>query len=1189
MKSTVGRADLLLLLSRAADPEAVAAQIGYDVEKSPKHLPLPPDSEAELLDIPWLDQPAPQIEPTPFWVPRHLTFLPLEDTGQQIPPRRMQVTWRDKPVTSPPILTQINTAKTAETILRILRAPDETRRLDVPKIVGKIARAEPVRRPPRLERLRPVRSIALVFDTSVHLRPFLDDAMAIARHLLQAEPAVEVLPFRYWGLRNAFYNYDDRPPRPFPPEEIAQQGDVVALSDLGIDDYGRISDRWAQLGHAVRAAGRRALAQQPIPRPLSDSAFQLWRTLGAIDPPVSGATDHVETLLTLASIAVRIEPRLLRALRVNGLPEAGYETEFHAWRHPALASIAPDAATMQPDEAKNRRAAFAALPPSQQHAAVETLRSYRGQLCDEIWFEEVLRLPPTAQDALSDRRDLQDARDYMAALRHRIQHPGAAPVSDGHHGWLARVGDRASQAEIARELEFGKAIWEVKHHDPNFAPGGDLHRYRTQNQLGLAGVRQQGDHLIIAPLAETGSHAGLWGTLASANGIFELAVLAEAEPPFHPPLTVFRDRLSDGSHGPEMVSIPTGSFMMGSPEDEEDRYPDEGLQHRVQIAHPFALSKYPVTFAEYDAFCSATGHEKPEDQGWGRGRRPVINVSWRDARAYCNWLSRETDEVYRLPSEAEWEYVCRSGTKTRYWWGDAWDKARANGALESRKTSEVDRYPANPWGLHDMHGNVGEWCEDLWQADYLRPRTQAAFLSYYGETSRVVRGGSWIGIARFCRAAFRRRYAPDDRYDSLGFRPARVQAPGVQASDPGNAERSGLRAGTAGVAEPPVERREGSPRPWRGEPTDFAPLRLRVTPGAAALAPLAALPPASFVIRTDCAELVVERVTRNTLGYWARAMGRDRFGLWAEFALDDLRQRLRYCPPGRFLMGSPDDEPGRYDREGPQRQITFAQGFWLFDTPVTQALYQAVMGENPSRFVSPTRPVEQVDWTQAQGFIGALNDRMPGLALRLPSEAEWEYACRAGTSAATYAGPMQILGKNNAPVLDNIAWYGGNSGTAFELENGEDSSGWPEKQFEHERAGTMPVMRKCANSWGFYDMLGNVWEWCADAWSDTHKGAAPDGSPRPVSQQAGLISQVVRGGSWFLDAKDCRAAYRFRRASADRDSRLGFRPARGQAPVETRFGDDEQPIDVPAGFVVLTDDDGSILTDDDGAVLIERE
>jgi formylglycine-generating enzyme required for sulfatase activity len=286
---------------------------------------------------------------------------------------------------------------------------------------------------------------------------------------------------------------------------------------------------------------------------------------------------------------------------------------------------------------------------------------------------------------------------------------------------------------------------------------------------------------------------------------------------------------------------------------------------------------------------------------------------------------------------------------------------------------------------------------------------------------------------------------------------------------------------------------------------------------------------------------------------WAERWGVDSYGRWVVFSVPAadgslVTQRMRWISHGTFIIGSPDGEEGRFKDEGPQQKIAIAEGFWLFDTPCTQALWQAVMGDNPSRFRSPDRPVESVSFDDARRFIRKLNQRLPGVNLSLPSEAWWEYACRAGTTDATYAGPMEILGKNNAPVLDAIAWYGGNSGVEFELDNGDDSSAWPDKQYSHNKAGTHPVARKAPNQWGLYDMLGNVWEWCADAWQDSHDGIPLDGSPRTVRVAA---SRVIRGGCWVGDARSLRAACRAHDDPADRDVHLGFRCARVQVSVSS--------------------------------------
>jgi formylglycine-generating enzyme required for sulfatase activity len=222
-----------------------------------------------------------------------------------------------------------------------------------------------------------------------------------------------------------------------------------------------------------------------------------------------------------------------------------------------------------------------------------------------------------------------------------------------------------------------------------------------------------------------------------------------------------------------MVALEGGTFLMGSPEGEAGRSDDEGPQHEVTVAG-FAIGRYPVTFAEYDHFCDATGREKPEDKGWGRGRMPVISVSWRDAVAYTAWLAEQTGKRYRLPSEAEWEYACRAGTQTAYWWGDAFDSKKAN-TLEggTARTTEVGSYPANPWGLFDTLGNVWEWVEDHYHENYMgAPSAGRAWVDATAENDRprVLRGGSWVDDRHLARCADRLSDSPLDRDVGFGFR-----------------------------------------------------------------------------------------------------------------------------------------------------------------------------------------------------------------------------------------------------------------------------------------------------------------------------------------------------------------------------------------------------------------------------------
>ena len=246
------------------------------------------------------------------------------------------------------------------------------------------------------------------------------------------------------------------------------------------------------------------------------------------------------------------------------------------------------------------------------------------------------------------------------------------------------------------------------------------------------------------------------------------------------PLAVFRDRLRKaGGEGPEMVVIPAGRFTMGSPVSEERRHSSEGPQQEITIAKPFALGKYAVTFDEWDAYIHVTGmKDRSNDFSWGRGRRPVIHVDWEDARGYCGWLSEETGEAYHLPSEAKWEYACRAGTTTPYHYGENINTWQANYGHSQDKTIEVgSRGKPNAWGLHDMHGNVFEWCEDEWN-DVLtgqpadgtprRARTPA------NAGFRVLRGGAWNSGPQGLRATYRYRVPAGLSLDYFGFRVART-------------------------------------------------------------------------------------------------------------------------------------------------------------------------------------------------------------------------------------------------------------------------------------------------------------------------------------------------------------------------------------------------------------------------------
>ena len=218
-----------------------------------------------------------------------------------------------------------------------------------------------------------------------------------------------------------------------------------------------------------------------------------------------------------------------------------------------------------------------------------------------------------------------------------------------------------------------------------------------------------------------------------------------------------------------MIVLTAGSFDMGSSTEYENPV------HHVTIGKQFAIGRYEVTFEEWDRCVDEKGCRfRPDDREWGRGKRPVINVSWLDAREFVSWLSQKTSKSYRLPSEAEWEYAARAGTNTAFWWGREVGSRQANcrecNSGTSQQTQPVGSYPANPFGLYDTSGNAAEWVEDCWNDNYRNaPKDGSAWTT--GQCRlRVLRGGAFDSAAKYVRSTARFRYDSDVRYSANGFR-----------------------------------------------------------------------------------------------------------------------------------------------------------------------------------------------------------------------------------------------------------------------------------------------------------------------------------------------------------------------------------------------------------------------------------
>jgi formylglycine-generating enzyme required for sulfatase activity len=561
----------------------------------------------------------------------------------------------------------------------------------------------------------------------------------------------------------------------------------------------------------------------------------------------------------------------------------------------------------------------------------------------------------------------------------------------------------------------------------------------------------------------------------------------------------------------KLTLIPAGKFLMGkSPEQvvmiegvrvvvrEADKDVSHILtwspQREVTLTSPFYMGVYEVTQEQYERVMGT-------NPSIFKGKtNPVDSPAWRDAALFCKKVSAKTGMNVALPTEAQWEFACQAGTTTKFYWGDdpadtykfenyadksmttGGQKGKIEGHYQRRdqnhddafaNTAPVGSFKPNPWGLYDINGNVAEWIHDSFTGlfgaptvDPKGPGYSSSFGGASGASPHFAKGGDWghgPGLY-FVRPQY------GGIYGSLciGFR---------------------VVADVKSAAVPAQEAKMNPPKP----PAAAAPalagagdLKVRVPPGCRAAPGTQAEP--------------------YTKSSWAQAIVHEATGM-----------EMVYIPAGSFLMGMAPwtegelgaDETARWIQAGQmtQHRVTLTNGFYMGKHEVTQAQWEKVMGKNPAYFAGktpeedvlmkyhaivaqhdagPDAPVEMVSWDDCQAFC-----EKAGGGLRLPTEAEWEYACRAGTKGP-YSGN-----------LDDMGWHLGNSdGT------------------------THPVGMKKPNAWGLHDMHGNVWEWCQD-WFDTYDKANERTDPTGPTQASGFPqARVIRGGGWGDYGSHCVAAIR---------------------------------------------------------------
>jgi len=1176
----LGRGDLVKAIA-SGQPEilnAMLVQLGL-TRQPPKPEPMvlrgsPQSASVAARSVPEMDSSGypSDIDSIALWMQtRYAALAPLEE----LPPGKAYLKWQLAPDATKPEYKLLAPWKVIGPRLRRgLVDLKHAKQPDVPVLTALIAEGEFVAEIPRRRRRRWGQSVQIVNDLSLRLTPFQYDQHRIIEHLrhILSSDGLEVAegfsPY-HLSLRSAKEETDHQDAWEY---RIPQPNThVLVLSDLGcLAESDDLRNLWLRWGRMLRRQGCRLTAlvpcnEQQIARQLRDSfSIQNWQRgpIASILDPES-RHDLVKRLLVLAAPSLRLEPGLLRDLRLL-LPEAGDASlEAAVWNSPRLFSNHPIAATIDPRVANEElRPEFEKLPQELRRNVLKCIRNWRINIqgAPEIWFEELLCLSEDSRQ-LVPPQDLIDARASVRELDQRRKTGGAD--ADAVEAWLYGATQRLTESALADE-DVGRILRETKRAlhpegrkvatgtDPREIPGDTLQRHAIRiDDLAMTistepttDARQDGAP-AIAQIDATNlyfevavpappSAKSFWKTgkpdFASAFGTDKYGAWFEFAVP---------RRDGNGVVTQRMRWIRAGTFLMGSPETELERATDETL-HEVKLSHGFWLAESACAQELWEAVTSSTPSRfKGQDH-------PVEQVSYTDVVQFCEQLSKLIPGLMpALPTEAQWEYACRAGTTTPFSFGDTitTDQANFNGNYPyagsakgeyRQKTVSVKSQPANRWGLYQMHGNVWEWCRD-WHAEY-STATQVDPVGPKTGSDRVLRGGGWFFHARGVRSACRYGFGPGHRHDFLGFR---------LLSSAGSAEPTE-------AAEVPVAEQGSEQIRFGVADEKFCGKTIRLDDDVPTRLELAS--PSVVRVRSNLEEIHLHRLIKPP---WAVAFGRDLFGMYADFEVpahqdsNPVRQRMRWIPPGQFLMGSPRDETGRYENEV-QHHVTLSTGFWMFDTPCTQRLWMAVMeGDNPSRFSDPLRPMEQVEWKQATEFATKLAAKIPELCFRLPTEAQWEYACRAGTSTPIYSGSLEILGDANAPALDPIAWYGGNSGHEFDREDGVDITSYlwlSSKQYEFSVAGTRPVKQKRPNPWGLYDMLGNVWEWCQDWHSDYSLEPQVD----PMGPEDGS-NRVVRGGSWIYNARYVRSACRHGNDPGNRYYVLGFRLLSSSGPVKSEL------------------------------------
>lgn len=1144
--SAIGRADLLEWMNEVDGlPPEVAVCYGYELlraedsdteekTESSGHTDSAVEAESQGSD----QLPDPRLsEKVNFLLPIYSesrnpepAFIPQR---REISDQALSVPYH---LEAPEPLPLIPWARMGFYVRHRLGASQEGRKIDDRKMVRLICKGEILQEIPKKQYYHWSPGAVLILDRSKEMIPFWDDLEFIRSRILAERGALGLIILD-----------SDGPPARSDMSELLPNTPVFAVSAMGqLSGEYSVQKRWIDLGLWLRWMGAGLHCLMPCPRErwnpdicqVWSSAYwdrnqQLPRGRGLTPITNDSYQSGVESLLEFLSASTVIDSGLLRAVRLLLADRADVGAEYEFWFHEkmlsnhSLMAFKPGEAFEYSDKLKSRSA-----PEERRLKEESALHIQRfHETCSDVYAAEAMLRMCDASVSLteSQKSEMQSIFEGVAERLISIARDpgGKCGVDTGLARWVCDVFERipislrgnsvlseaialaycyygvseikwpegidkkAAQDALKRILEDpGIQIKEVLVREAEslcmrpFVPGQHL---KYSPVVPLVQLERRREQFHFTSLRDDGSQKE--ESILSGNLNFKIQEMKRFEISTDTQAVAFTSiqrpewvkRMGYDGFGLYMVLevnagrkrsdpvefkmrwIPPGLFLMGEGEE----------QHEVTMSMGYWLAETQCTQELWLAVMGS--HKNPSELIKGEKNLPVEKVSWDDVQPFNRKMEEWFPQLdFQLPTEAQWEYGCRAGTESDFNDGssitDPKGKDRALDELgwfdenSGDKTHPVKQKNANAWGVYDMHGNVWEWCCDC-RRDYSEKIDPNPVGPIEDSARHLLRGGSWYCLARDCRSAYRYADQPGFHGDDFGFRLAAGQKQGT---------------GAVGLWMKGAD----APWPW------------------------------------DKGEIKKPK--------WAERAGEDSSGIWAEFSIRGVFFQFRKIKAGTFMMGSPEDEIGRLNDEGPQHKVTISKAFWLAESPTTQAQWLALKDKNPSKlalknknpsnFKEKQRPVVSVSWKDSTAYCEKLNVLIPGIRAVLPTEAEWEYACRAGSDTAFNDGSFCTKPEGKEPALDELGWYNKNS---------------EEK--------THPVNQKKPNGWGLYDMHGNIWEWCLDSKREYMDQSEID----PIESTEASVEQVLRGGSCSFYAKNCRSASRFADFPGYPNVYYGFRLAAG--------------------------------------------